>query len=542
MSKVYYNNILVLSGQPSPFVARIPTPIFRGDGRRIGVGHNFQLNGVVTGCSFDSITGAMGRLNSLFSKDFGTLKFIDDNGYTVINSGVKILKIGYAQGIEVGIQDYVVDTLCYPESYFENAGVIEKKNDWSVNQEVTNNLTITHDIFARGVNTAPNFNNALTNAKNFVLNYTGFNPPSLFPFFISGFSGSLDSRTESINRLEGTYHIVENYIGRTGSAVSQDVTVNLESGSNGIILVNVQGTFKVGKNEDFNLLRQTYSGFDIYGAATGEYNDYRGGTGLQIQPLSSGVTESYQENSLNFSVQFTDWPQVFYRHIFDIQISSGANNIITTSINGNIEGLGKLPKKYDNAFRFFTGLNIYSLANNEYLNYVNNPLYPYPLRAIPLSSGTTDDRFAGTISYNVSFDNRTLPLVCSGIKFFDVTISKQLAVQVLSPKSIPHSVQGLDIVDLGYKNRSSMTVQGSVTVLKPRNSIDATGFIAQYVNNKFASQFLASGQKTDIRLDSVNISQDIINDSATFSVQYSFDEPLSYVPNTSYNFINSLSL
>jgi hypothetical protein len=116
-------------------------------------------------------------------------------------------------------------------------------------------------------------------------------------------------------------------------------------------------------------------------------------------------------------------------------------------------------------------------------------------------------------------------------------MSKQMALRAMAPISIPHSVYGLDIADLGYKSRASISVQGNVTSKKPFNSIDATGVIAQYINNKFASQILASGNKTNIRLDSVNIAQNVMEDSASFTVQYSFDEPLAY---SNYNFLTGL--
>jgi len=351
----------------------------------------------------------------------------------------------------------------------------------------------------------------------------------------------LDSRVESINRLEGEYGITENYIGRTGSAVSQELTVDLQSGTDGIISVSVQGSFTAGKAESIVLARQAYTAFNPYVTATGVYDHYRGVTGLRSTPLSSGITEDYTNNSLSFNIEFNDWPQVSYRHVYDVSITSGDNGIITASINGDIQGIGKLPLKYDRAYQFFTGLNIYSLVNPQYLEFVG-PGYPYTLRTIPNDSGVSNDRFAGTIGYTASFDNKTLPLNCSGIKVFDVQISKQCATRIVSPVSIPNSISGLDSVDLLYNSRATIAVGGTIVVEKPYNTINATGFIAQYVNNKFANQFLASGSKTKLRLDSVNIDQDINENSATFNVQYSFDEPLSYSPSTSYTLITGLFL
>lgn len=542
MSKIIYNNTVLGTqlGQ-DPLVTRSISPIFADNGKRIGIAENYQLVGVITGCSFDYVTGKMAVLNNIFSRDFATLEFADDDGFSVIKSGARINSISYDESPMIGLVNYSVDITCYPESYFENAGILEKRNNWSVSNDLNDNFSISHEIFAKGANTAPNFDNALDNAKNFVLNYTGFNPPSLFPYFISGqFSGSLDSRTESINRLDGSYQITETYVGSTGSKITEELSVDLQSGTDGVITVTVQGNFKGGKSIPITEVRNKYSNFDVFSTATGVYNDYRGITGLFPTPLSSGVTESYDENTLSFNITYNDWPDTFYRHTYSTDISSGNNGIITASINGNIEGLGRLPEKYDRAYNFYTGLDIYGLVNVAYLEYVG-PGYPFSLRGVFISSGMSNNRFDGTISYNASFDNRELPLNCSGIKFFDISYNKNPAIRAMSPISIPHSVYGLDIVDLGYKTRATITVDGTVIVEKPFTSIEATGVIARYINGKFAREILASGSKTNIRLDSVNINQNVNEDSASFSVQYSFDEPLSY-STSDYTFITGLFL
>jgi hypothetical protein len=540
MSKIFYNGFEILENQATPFVSRVPAPIFRGDSKRLGVAENYTLNGLITGCFFTDVTGSMSTLSNIFSKDFGTFIIDDQNGFLITKSGTKVLSIDFPVGNEVGLQEYVVNLQSYPESFFENAGIIEKRNDWSISNDTLNNLKITHSIFAKGKNTSPSYDNALANAKNFVLTLTGFNPPPLFPIFISGISGSLDSRTENINRLDGSYQITENYIGSSGSGITEDFNIQLESGTDGIIFVSVQGNLKAGNSSNFNILRQRYSGINPYFLATGVYNHYRGITGLRELPLSSGVTESYVNNTLDFNVEFNDWPDVLYKHDYTVQLSSGNDGIITASINGDIEGLGKLPQKYDRAYNFYTGLDIFSLVNPEYLLYVGTG-YPYTLRNIPITSGTSTNRFAGQISYNATFDNRTLPLNCSGIKIFDVTINKQLPIRAISPLSIPHSIQGLDTVDLNYKSRGTINAQGNITVEKPYTTINATGFIAQYINNKFISQFLITG-KTNLRLDKINLSQDINNNGASFDIQWSFDEALSYNAPSNYIFITGLTI
>lgn len=545
MSKIIYNGFLVGSGMPDPLVTSTPTPFFRGDGRRLGIAQNYNLIGQITGCHFDDIISGMTRLNNIFSKDFGTLQFLDDDSFSIINSGTKINSISYTQSTEIGVQDYTISLTCYPQSFFESAGVIDKKNEFSISQEFDGNLTLTHTIFAQGKNTAPTFSNAFDNAKNFVLQYTGLSLPTLFPFFVTGFSGaSIDSRTETVNRLDASYQISETYIGRTGSNVSSSFSVDLTSGSDGIIITSIGGEFRAGKGQNISLAMSAYNAFNPYNQAVLVYNHYRGATGLQPTPLSSGLTQNFGENSVQFNVEFTDWPQVSYRNIYNVSIESGVEGIITASINGTVEGIGRLPDKYDRAFQFFKTFNIFNAINDEYLTFVG-PSYPYSLVTIPTNSGVEDNRFAGTISYNTTLDNRTIPIPCSGIKFFDIEIIKNYPIQAISPISIPHSISGIDSVDLGYKSRGSITIQGRIQVQPPSTYLQATGLAAQYVNGRFRQEHLNNAltpffPKTELFLESVNFDSSVIDNSTSFTVTYSFNEPLQYSPSAgNYNTIDS---
>lgn len=542
MSQIFYNGVDAFSPQPSPIVTRGLTPLFRGDGRRLGYLDKYTLVGSVTGCTMEKISGAMASILSTFSRDFHTMQFVDTN-FTGQISGIRIDAINFEQTNQVGIQPYTIEITSYPESFFESNGILEKRNEWSMQQTEKGELTLNHTIFARGFNTSTQYNNALTNAKNFVLQYTGLPLPALFPFFISGFSGAtIDTRTENINRLEGTYTITEGYVANTGSNVVKDYTINLESGTDGIITTSINGSFRAGKGVDFDVARQAYSGFNSFRECSGVYTHYRSITGLVENPfLSSGVTEDYTSNTLNFDISFNDWPQVKYRHVPTVQVSSGIDGIITIGVNGRIEGLGKLQQRYDNAYQFWTGLNIFNVANQAYNDYVGIN-YLYSLSQYPIESGTTDNRFIGTIEYNNTFTNKSKALDCTGIKIFDVQISKTYAMPQIAPVSIPKSFSGLDTVFLDYLSRGTIEAQGSVFVDKNLSSIDATGVVRQYINGKFRREILASGSKTKIRLENINLNQNINTDSCTFSVVYSFDEPACVNTSSSFLFITGLQI
>ena len=123
-SSITYNGFQVLSEQPTPLVTRQPAPVFLGNGVRQGLAQTYQLVGQITGCSFTMVTGKMAELSQVFSSDFGSLVFQDDDGYSVTHSGVRVNRVDFEQGQEVGIQNYTVDLTCYPQDYFANAGIL----------------------------------------------------------------------------------------------------------------------------------------------------------------------------------------------------------------------------------------------------------------------------------------------------------------------------------------------------------------------------------------------------------------------------------
>lgn len=537
MAHVIYNNQEVF---PVPFVTHSLQPLFRGDGRRIGYADKYVLNGQVTGCCFSGVTGNLATILDIFSTDFKDLQFTDIN-FTGIASGAKVESINVDSSTQVGVVNYTVEMLAYPQQYFETQGVLEKKNEWSTQLNQNGELTTVHTIFAKGINTAPSYDNALDNAKNFVLTQTGLTIPVLFPFFISGFSGKLDTRSEVINRLDGSYTITENYIASTGLPSVINYSLNIESGNDGIISIGVNGSFKVGGGVTFDIARQSYSGFNSYALASGAYVNYRGITGLLPIPASSGIVEDYSSHSLNFDISYNDFPTTRYRHIFNTQVVSGTDSILTANVNGRIEGLGRQNVRYDNAYNFFTGLNILAEVQQAFTDYVGVG-YPYPLNIYPLSSGNTLDRFNGVIEYNLGFNNKAPVIQCSGIKFFDVSYNKQYAMPQISPISIPNSISGLDTVFLDYLSRGTIEANGTVTVDKPLTSMEATGAVRQFINGKFRREILASGSKTKLRLENVSLNQNINTDTCSFSVSYSFDEPACVNTAIDFCFITGLCL
>ena len=131
-------------------------------------------------------------------------------------------------------------------------------NQWSFNEGDDSLITINHTISARGFKTS---NSAITNAKNFVQGLQGTSTFSaVTPQFIGGLSVSnlvLKGSGVSINRLDSTYEITEDYVAQTGTimdiaaipGVTSSFSADLSSGAaDDYLSVNVDYTLQGGKD------------------------------------------------------------------------------------------------------------------------------------------------------------------------------------------------------------------------------------------------------------------------------------------------------
>ena len=516
-AKIYYNGIDLCSGQPTPLLTRSNNPRRFDDDRRFAATEAYSLVGQLTGCAFYDITGAQAQLERNLFKPIGDLRFSDTSGYEFILSGVRIDGITYDQSPMVGILNYTIGVTHYPQNYFETVGILDKTNEWDVDVDEKNNAVFTHNITAKGVNTGPNYDNAFANAKNFVLTQTGFLPFARFPYFSMSFtSGSLDTRSESINRLDGTYGITETFLASTGSKVKKEYSVDISSGTDGIITISVGGTFSIGKSEPFQPLRDEYALFSAYNEASGAYLAYRGVTGLLPRYLSSGITESQETNSLQFNIAFNDWPTTNYKHDYTVTCASGADAVVSTSINGTIQGLGKRAVRYQNALNFFNTLDPYAFIQSTYTGFVGGTLPG--LWIYPNESGRSNNEFDGIIEYNMSFNDKRPVLECSGIRSFDVSISTTYPIAALQSDIVPYGSGNPYVQDLDYATQGKISVQGEIVCL---SGYDPVAIGKQYVNGKFMGDFLIS--KSNIVLESARFAKNDKKNSCSLTVAYVYD-------------------
>lgn len=228
----------------TPFVSIQKEPLYVGSGKVAEV-HNITLDGKITsdtlfhgpgggpgslpGRIYAGTLGAGGLQNNiedvkndiinLFSNNWGSLIVMDVSGNQVIgplnpiNNGhnIAVENLDFESSQWIGAVGYSINLKSYPSDYFEDMGIVDKVDEYSISQNEDEMYTITHRIQARGVNAAAAgpAANALDNAIDFVNARRGYNwASSALPIS----NPILLSETENINRLEATYEVTENWV------------------------------------------------------------------------------------------------------------------------------------------------------------------------------------------------------------------------------------------------------------------------------------------------------------------------------------------
>lgn len=511
MSRIYYNGTDLFSGQPTPYVARDQNVIFTSDGRRVAQGYRYTLAGNITGDSFTYITGYQNILETKLANDIGDLSLRDDSGYTLDISGCKFVGISYENGSLAFIAPYSIEFVSFPVG----SNVSEKRSEWRATKGRDGNISVSHAIFARGINTLGE-NNALENARAYVNLVSGAPIPNgLFPQFISGINTiSLESMQESVDRLAGTYSLEQSFLAGTGDGINKTLSTTVESGSDGILTVTVDGSYKAGKLGSLSAARSAYLATDVYAIASGVYN---GPLSLNREYLSSGVSEDTAEKSVAFNLSFNDWPSGNVRHNYTIQLTSGDDGVIHGTIDGRIQGLGPRIFRFDKAEIFFSGMNPYQLVNTEFNNKYSGA---YPLNPVEQTNSVGRNRFEGIVSYSYNYDNRTLPSGISGVKDFQYTISELPPIPILVNGIVPYSKTNNNtnyIEDISCLNRGSISVEGRVIATTGTNAAEIA---RKFLNENFQSEYINTHSETT--LEALQITEDIYNNTASFNCSFSY--------------------
>lgn len=238
------------------------------------------------------------------------------NGAHVV-SGIypNVQNINFDQGVWTDRINYGF-SFVFDEELDAQTPIQSFTESWSFDEnEDRRSVTARHEIGAVGINTNPSgVNNALSNARTFVLGKTGYNNVPLgHPAFVEG-SGTLTAyeelRNENADVQAGTFSVIENFTLSSGFYVHTQ-TGNFELGDDGITTVSLDGNIRgLGRGDiAFDRALSAWNTLKLLlpGNASGVYSDFGGESTLYTTNTQSlSLTKNRYAGSISYGVAYTD--------------------------------------------------------------------------------------------------------------------------------------------------------------------------------------------------------------------------------------------
>ena len=450
---------------PSPLVAETSNPIVIS-GQSDFFLDEVNLVGTLTGANLSGLHVRKMQMVSGLLSEFQTLTITGDNKGKFY-SGAKPTSITFSESDLTTILPYSVTFEAYSSGTFSKFfGVVDPQDNWTFSEQDGRVSNASHTVSARGLNLG-NSVSALTNAKNFVSGRItgsngGYRDISLFQ---TGTKAFLRSRTETIDNKASSYTITEQY-----NYSTSDTTINnnpsgiLESNSQisldsqGKVSVTINGSLKGSIDANSTGALLTTGNFTptqaqelAVNAVASSLSDFESGayTFSNVGPSSYEYQLNTGSNTLNFSFTFTDSSNTEQSgnilHTKSASVSCSKDDANTkVSINGELKyhsnasvinstGDPTSSQQWLELRREFSGINFFNLAVEALQDFTGNAtgyqISGLNLNETPIESGVNKNPFEGTISYNVSFDNK-LDLSSGELTGLRVSITDTRPIQV----------------------------------------------------------------------------------------------------------------
>jgi len=223
--QVYYNNNLV----GSPFISKSFAPLDYGN--RWGMTESITLNGYIDpidgvqtqikqdhlGANFtEKTTGEAVDFTDIFKQNFKALQVYDDNvlveEYDIPSCLVEEVSFAQSKWAQKTPVKYTVKLKAYDVYYVD--AVVDPSDSWQYSDNEDGSVSVTHKVSAKGIKSGTL--SAFERARVFVDKYKsdsiGVWPgPSIAGGVSTGLKVPMLSRSENVNRMEGTYSITESF-------------------------------------------------------------------------------------------------------------------------------------------------------------------------------------------------------------------------------------------------------------------------------------------------------------------------------------------
>ena len=446
---------------PSPFVAETNNAVFQS-GQSDYFLDQINLVGNFTGENLSGLVLQKRQMISGLLSEFQTLK-ITGSSEGKIYSGAKPISISFSDSDLTTILPYSVSFEAYSSGTFSKFfGVVDIQDSWNFAEQDGRVSNASHTVSARGLNLG-NSVSALTNAKNFVSGRIGgLENISLFQ---TGSSAFLRSRNEKIDNKASSYSITENYIYSTtqntlrdglSGVLEADTSISLDE--NGKVSVSLNGTLQGSIDSNVTGALLTTGHFTpehakevATNAVASSLSDYETGTYSFSNrgPTSYNYTLNTGSNSLNFSFQFSDSSNTEQTgnilHTKSASVSASKDDANTkVSLNGELRynsdssyvsetGDPTSSPQWLDLRKELSGIDFFSLATEALIDFTGcatgYQISGVYLNETPLESGVNKNPFEGTISYNMTFDNR-IDLSSGELTGLKVSIQDDRPIQI----------------------------------------------------------------------------------------------------------------
>lgn len=474
---IYYNSIDVFTGQPTPFLTYSADSISTAGGTRVAQQNQITLNGQITGDTFTGLASKAEEIGLAFSTGFRNLKVSEFESETLVDviefSGCRVESVNFTESTVSRIIDYTINLSNY-ENFSGTSGVINPQESFNFSMSENGVSSMTHEISAEGVSITGE--NPFNNAKNHVLALSGWSN-QITPQFVNGGSTVypvLLSISESIDRLNSTYSLTENYSfedGATGSQPFTTTTVSIDTSlETDFDTVSVESVVNGGKTFTTSQTLDHALSLDLFSVADSKSNI----DNLLNNPTNFSLNQDQAANTVTVSISY-DNNTIFggTNAYFDYTVDVNRDNITDISavtIQGEIFARGNRKANYSFAESFLTS----TIENSSYLYTKANQIYEqtqsdaatFPLRKTMDTFSVTKNPNQGKISVSASFTNKDFIMNSSaeGNLASDINYSVSINAAIPQLRANQHLFEnGYCVVeDLGARNRE--TVDFSINI------------------------------------------------------------------------------
>ena len=260
----------------------------------------------------------------------GNQPFVITDNSIIVTSGDPIINsVSFEEGVWVNRINYTAEMTIKDAS--SASGNVESFGEtWAFTEdENRRNITVIHTAVAKGVDTSSSGNNALENAKIYVLTHTGYDKiPEFVPSFTEG-SGTLSAyssfRTENADEGEKTYEITEEFILSSG-VYKYSQSASYDVSEDGLVTITIDGDVAgLGRGNEDAIMNAAvgldYISDRLIDTASGVYTRYGGGKILNVTPKSYSIGENSDAGLITFSYIFEDDVSILPNGITDFTMT-----------------------------------------------------------------------------------------------------------------------------------------------------------------------------------------------------------------------------